>query len=407
METMNRRDFLVRAGIVAAGLSLPAWTEALAQARPRRLVVLFLRGGLDGLSVLVPYEDKAYYQARPGIALAPPGQEGGALPLVPGFGLHPALEPLLELWREHSLAVIPSCGLPTPVRTHPEAQKAMESGQPGERHYRDGWMGRLAPLLGKDVTGITLSTNQTLVGQGSKAIQNIRPSGYPPSIWRLERPAVYSAYDAIYQGNDALSRAYRQAQVALRNKLTELDREIAVSASGAPSIHSLPTMAAQIASFLEKAPPSARLVFAALGGLDAHFQQGTVTGRQAEAFTSLGKGLALLAKALGPNLSNTCVVVMSEFGRGLRENEFAGTENGHGTVCMVLGGGVAGGALRGPWPGLAAEKLSGGLDPAVAVDFREVIAQVCMSHLEVNREQLAQVLHGYTPTGLLKDLFTP
>ena len=403
MHTMNRRTFLVRAGVAAAGLGM-AWTQALAQRPPRRLVVLFLRGGLDGLSALVPYEDRAYYQARPSTALPPPGHEGGVLPLASGFGLHPALEPLLELWREPALAIIPSCGLPVPIRTHPEAQKAMESGQPGERHYRDGWMARLAPLLGKDVTGITLCANPTLIGQGAKSIQNIRPSGYPPSIWKLERPPIYSAYDAIYQGNDALGRAYRQAQIALKNKLTELDREIAVSASGAPSIHALPVMAGQIASFLEKAPPSARLVFAALGGLDAHFQQGAATGRQAEAFVSLGKGLASLAKALGPNLAHTCVVVMSEFGRSLRENEFGGTENGHGTVCMVLGGGVAGG-VRGPWPGLAPEKLSDGLDLAASVDFREVIAQVCSSHLEISREQLAQVLPGYAPTGLLKDMF--
>jgi len=418
---MKRREFLNAAACAALGATLGmlpgpasgaassgvASPGAASSGTPgKRLIVLFLRGGLDGLSTVVPVDDRWYYQSRPSIALAPPGQEGGTLPLAPGFGLHPALEPLLEFWRAGSLSIIPACGLPTPIRTHPEAQRAMESGQPTERHNRDGWLARMLPLLGPQAKTLALAPTPPLMTQGRPGVQNVRPSGFPPSVWRIERPAIFSSFDALYQGNDPLSRSYRQSQTVLRNKLTELDREISVSSAGAPSIHALPTLGGQITSYIGK-NPDVRLVYAALGGLDAHFEQGAEKGRLAEALLSLGKGLASLGKALGPALDDTCVLVMSEFGRSLRENEYGGTDNGHATVFMVLGGRTAGGALHGPWPGLAPEKLSDGLDLAAGVDSREVVAQIAASHFGLGREAVAQVLPAYTPSGALNSLFRP
>lgn len=399
---MKRRDFLSAMAATALVSAAPGLLAA-EPAPAKRLIVVFLRGGLDGLSALAPVDDRWYYQARPTIALPPPGQEGGTIPLSPGFGLHPALEPLLEPWRNGTLAIIPSCGLATPIRTHPEAQRAMESGQPGDRYSHDGWLARLLPLLGAQAKALTLAPNPPLIGQGKPGVQNVRPTGYPPSLWRLERPGFYAAFDAVYAGNDPMGRAYRQSQLVLRNKLTELDREITVSASGVPSVHALPTLGEQIVAYLEK-QPATRLVFAPLGGLDAHFEQGAGKGRLSEVFFSLGKGLAMLAKALGPKLDDTAVLVMSEFGRSLRENEFYGTDNGHGTLFMLLGGKAAGGALHGSWPGLAPDKLSDGLDLAVTVDFREVIAQIVLSHFGLGKEAVAQVLPGYMPSGSLQGL---
>jgi uncharacterized protein (DUF1501 family) len=310
----------------------------------------------------------------------------------------------MEFWRAGSLALIPACGLPKPQRSHPEAQRAMESAQPAETHVRDGWLARLLPLLGKDARALTLAATPPLIGQGKPGVENVRPTGYPPALWRLERPAIFGSFDQLYAGSDPLSRAYKQSQIVLRNKLVELDREISVSASGAPSVHALPQLGGQIVSYIER-NPAVRLVYAALGGLDAHFEQGSGKGKLAEAFVSLGKGLSGLAKALGPGLSDTAVLVMSEFGRGLRENEFAGTDNGHGTLFMLLGGGAAGGALHGVWPGLTPDKLSDGLDLAVTVDFRDVIAQVATGHFGLSKEALAQVLPGYLPESPLQGLF--
>lgn len=399
---MKRREFLagLAVGALAGLVRGPAW----AQTSGKRLVVFFLRGGLDGLSALAPLEERWYWQARPSIAIPPPGQEGGALPLTPQFGLHPALEPLRRLWDDKQLALIPACGLPTPQRTHPEAQRAMESGLPGDRHAADGWLARMLPLLGKGVQGLTLSPRPPLVGQGRPAARNIQPTGFPASIWRLERPAAFAAFDAAYKANDPLGRMYRQSQVTLKNRLVEMDREISVSAAGAPSVHALPQLAGQIADYLSKSPDT-RLVFAPLGGFDAHFEQGAARGRLAEVFLSLGKGMEAMAKALGPGLEDTAVLFLSEFGRSLRENEFSGTDNGNATLCMLLGGKAAGGALHGPWPGLAPDKLADGQDLAVTVDFREVLAEIALNHFGLDRAALSQILPGYLPSGTIRSLF--
>lgn len=400
---MNRRQFLSSAAMAALAAMAPGAARAQGQALSRRLVVLFLRGGLDGLSALVPLDEPDYYRSRPAIALPPPGREGGALPLVPGFGLHPALEDLLGPWREGRLAFVPACGLPAPLRSHVEAQQAMESGQPGERHMRDGWLARLLALLGKDAKAFTLAPKPPLIGQGKPGAQNIAPQGYPPSRWPLSRPEAFKSFDALYKGADPLSRAYQQSQIVMRNQFTELDREITVSASGAPSVAALPKIGEQIVSYMNK-NPAVRLGYAALGGLDAHYEQGAAKGPLADAFAPLGKGLAGLCKALGPSLDDTLVLVMSEFGRGLRENEYGGTDNGHGTLFMLLGGRVAGGALHGPWPGLAPDKLSDGLDLAAAVDYRDVVARVVLDHFGLDRAALAQVLPGFEPSDKLAGL---
>ncbi len=400
---MNRRQFIAAATVAALAAAVPGALAAEPPASGRRLITLFLRGGLDGLSALVPLDEPAYYRARPSIALPPPGREGGALPLVPGFGLHPALEDLLGPWREGKLALIPACGLPTPLRSHAEAQQAMESGQPGERHARDGWMARMLPLLGGDAKAFTLASKPPLIGQGKPGALNIKPSGYPPSRWPLSRPEAFKSFDALYKGNDPLSRAYQQSQITMRNQFTEMDREILVSAAGAPSVAALSTIGAQMAAYMDKTP-GMRLGYAALGGFDAHYEQGTAKGALADAFAPLGKGLAQLARTLGPTLDDTLVLVMSEFGRSLRENEYSGTDNGHGTLFMLLGGRVDGGRLHGPWPGLAPDKLSDGLDLAAAVDYREVLARIALDHFRLDRAALSQILPGYQPTGTLDGL---
>jgi len=244
-----------------------------------------------------------------------------------------------------------------------------------------------------------------LIGQGKPGARNVVPSGYPPSRWPLSRPEAFKAFDQAYRGTDAfMSRAYQQSQISMRNQFTEMDREITASASGAPSVHALPLLGGQIVSYLQK-NPSARLVYAAMGGLDSHFEQGAGKGPLAEALVSLGKGLAGLGKALEKDLDDTVVLVMSEFGRSLRENEYAGTDNGHGTLFMLLGGKVAGGALHGAWPGLSPNELSSGLDLAVSVDYREVVAQIMLSHFGLDKAAVSHVLPGYGAFGSLPGLF--
>lgn len=380
-----------------------------AQAGPKsdgvkRLITIFLRGGLDWLSAVPPVGLARYYGQRPSIALPPPGQPGGALPLAGDFGLHPALAPLLDFWKSGGLALVRGVGLPAPQRVHLDAQKAFESGLPLDRYPRDGWMGRLLPLLGSGAKTLSLAPRTPLICQGGSGTVNIAPQGFPRAGWPVERPEFFAALDHLYTGGSPLDKAYRQSQVLLRSKLTALEREIRGSTGDAPSVHALPDLAGKIVEYVKK-KPATRLVFLGLGGVDSHTAQGAGKGHLAEVLYSLGRGLAGLATGLGPALDDTVVLVVSEFGRSLAENDYGGTENGYGGMAMVFGGRTAGGRFLGDWPGLEPEKLTDGADLAVTVDSREVVAEICLSHFGLPREGLSRVLPGYFPTRSLKDLF--
>jgi uncharacterized protein (DUF1501 family) len=145
----------------------------------------------------------------------------------------------------------------------------------------------------------------------------------------------------------------------------------------------------------------------ALGGWDTHAHQGAATGQLASRLQPLGLGLAALAAGLGPVLDETVVIVMSEFGRTVRENGNGGTDHGHGNAIWLLGGRVAGGRVHGRWPGLSGDALYEGRDLAVTTDFRQVLAEVCTRHLELPDARLAQVFPGYAskaadPLGVLR-----
>ncbi len=159
---MNRRKFLINC---AAGLSLlPLGKNGWAASSPdtdKRLVVVFLRGAVDGLNVVAPYYDPLYYENRSGIAIPRPGVEGGLLDLDGYFGLHPALAALMPLWQQKTLAFVHACGSPDASRSHFDAQDYMESGTPGIKNTPDGWMNRLLAVL----PGERTSTGAVVAGR--------------------------------------------------------------------------------------------------------------------------------------------------------------------------------------------------------------------------------------------------
>lgn len=150
---MNRRDFLRHAGVLSASSVVAIGTHSWAvrtnaqTPNPKRLIVIFLRGAVDGLSLVVPYQEAAYYEARPQIAIPQPGKAGGVLDLNGQFGLHPALSDVFPLWQQKSLAFVVASGSPDPSRSHFDAQDFMESGTPGVKTTPDGWMNRLLGVM--------------------------------------------------------------------------------------------------------------------------------------------------------------------------------------------------------------------------------------------------------------------
>jgi uncharacterized protein (DUF1501 family) len=397
---LTRRAFMRRTALLSAAgivlLSPHAWAAGASDDRKRRLVVVFLRGAVDGLNVVVPHAESAYYDARPTIAIGRLNSEGGVRDLDGFFGLHPALAPMLPLWSEGTLAFVHACGSPDPTRSHFDGQDYMESGTPGFKSTHDGWLNRvLAQLPGAHAPTEALSLGPTLprILSGKLPVANLplgRAAGRPLP---LDRPIVEAAFDRLYRGADALSVAYREGRAARAKLMTDLQRDMAEADAGAPSPQGFADDTDRLAHLIRR-DPSIRVAFLALGGWDTHVSQGAAQGQLATHLAQLADGLSGLAKALGPEYQETVVLVISEFGRTVKENGNGGTDHGHGNVIWVMGGPVRGGKVYGRWPGLATPDLYQERDLAVTTDFREPIGAVLRSHLALSDAQIAQVFPG-------------
>lgn len=408
---MLRRD-LLKLAVQCGAVLLPLGPSAFAAvgesqaAPPPRLVVIFLRGAVDGLSVVAPYADDAYYAARPSIALARPGAEGGLLDLDGRFGLHPALAPLMPLWQAGQIGFVQACGSPDETRSHFDAQDYMESGTPGRKSTADGWLNRLLGALPVDSAGVPSATRAVSMGPvlpricaGRHPVVNIPLGAAAGKPTLLDRPQVADAFGRLYDGDDALSRAFRESrqshQEVMRSLSADsLDREMQAASNGAPLPNGFPDNAARLATLMRN-DARVQLAFMDLGGWDTHANQGAATGQLANRLGPLGQGLSALATRLGPVWADTMVVVMSEFGRTVRQNGNGGTDHGHGNVLWLLGGTVAGGKVHGRWPGLEDGALHDGRDLAVTTDFRHVLAAIGERHLRLPDARLAEVFPGF------------
>jgi uncharacterized protein (DUF1501 family) len=390
---MNRRDFLSLAGgaAFASGLG-PIWT-ARAEGPSQRLVVVMLRGAVDGLNVVVPYGEEAYYGARPTIAIPKPGGDNGALALDGHFALHPALAALVPLWNDKKLAFVHAAGSPDPSRSHFDAQQFIENGTPGHPTTGDGWMNRvLAALPGARTSTDALSVGPTLpfILKGPIAVANLPLGPRAAQPMAIDQPQVASAFDKLYAGSGRQGEAYRQGREARAELIANMSSEEQMADNGAPPANALPAVADRLAGLMTR-DRHIRLAFASLGGWDTHVNQGAESGQLANRLKPLGEGLAAFAKALGPDWDDTVVVVISEFGRTVHENGNHGTDHGHGNVIWLLGGKVNGGKVYGEWPGLAEGRLYEGRDLAVTTDYRHVLTAVLERHLRLSDTTMAKI----------------
>jgi uncharacterized protein (DUF1501 family) len=396
---MNRRDFLkLSAGTALLPLGGAAWA-ASGEGGPRRLIMIFLRGAVDGLNVVVPCAEQAYYDARPTIAIGHPATKDGALPLDGRFALHPALAGLLPLWNDGNLAFVHAAGSPDPTRSHFEAQLFIENGTPGHTVTADGWMNRLlaalpAPHGPTEAVSLGPTLSQILKGREPVANLTLGPEAAKPMP--LDRPEVSKVFDQLYARNNAIGEAYREGKTARTELVDDLSREMQQADNGAPPPDSFPATAARLAHLIMQ-DRRIRLAFASLGGWDTHVNQGNQGGQLANHLRPLGDGLAALANGLGRDWDDTVVVVLSEFGRTVHENGAAGTDHGHGNVIWVLGGSVRGGRVYGEWPGLATRQLYQGRDLAVTTDYRTALAAILERHLRLDDRRLTRIFPDLPP----------
>jgi uncharacterized protein (DUF1501 family) len=402
---MQRRDFM-QSMALGASLVLPvgrsAWAATGEAPTKQKLVVVMLRGAVDGMNVVAPVGDANYAILRPTIGLAKAGQEGGVLDLDGYFGMHPALAPLLPLWERKKLAFVHASGSPDSTRSHFDAQDYMETATPGVKNTQDGWMNRLVTQLpGESTPSRALSVGPLMprILAGSAAAVNLPNGAAATRANVLDRPVVGTAFDQMYVGHARFGRAYTDGRDAHREVMaSSMSKEMAAADNGAPLPNGFPDDAARLATLMRN-NAKVQIAFVALGGWDTHARQGAATGQLAGRLAPLALGLATLAERLGPMFEDTTIVVMSEFGRTARENGKGGTDHGHGNAMWVLGGAVAGGKVYGDWKGVGDSALNEGRDLPVTTDFRSVLAQIAEKHLRLNDKQLTRLFPALPQKG--------
>ena len=421
MKTPNpktsRRHLIKSLATCSAFAAVPTWAQTAAPT-PRRLIVVMLRGAIDGLSVVVPYTDDNYYRARRTIAIPKPGSEGGAIPLNAEFAMHPSLDMLKPYWDDGSLAFVHACGSPDATRSHFDAQDYLETATQGSTRAADGWLNRLIGTAlfnnGKAQLVSFGPTTPRIVAGAEKSL--VIPAGdlvAKPTV--LEQNRLADSLSQLYSDDPKLAEVLRQASASRKEVRASIAQGVSGATSDAMGTSSdALTIAAQAdrgaasargfiqdarnLGFAFKNDPRLQLGFLAVGGWDTHVSQGAAKGQLANKLAALGQGLVTLAQSLGDQWANTSIIVMSEFGRTVRENGTGGTDHGRGNVAWLLGGTVKGGLVHGQWPGLDVAQLADGRDLSITTDIRAVIAQVLIDHLKVSPTVLATVLPNYTPS---------
>lgn len=391
-QPLARRGFLAGAGTFALSAAMPRAVLADAPT-DKRFVLIILRGAMDGLNVVVPYGDKDYAGLRGQIAIAKPGEDGGALDLDGFFGLHPALAEITPWYREGGLLPIQAIASPYRDRSHFDGQDMLENGTLSPRNTESGWLNRALAAIGGDSRRIGLAVGQNipLVLRGPTPVSSWAPTKVPEADGNF-----LSLVQTLYQKDSKLSAALAEGIKATEtaDRVIGNDKDDS-NPEAMPANGGQPVRPAQAQRILADAagkmladPNGPRIaVFDALGW-DTHAGQGAAKGRLAGALTGLSASLTSLRAALGPAWKDTIVVMATEFGRTAHANGTGGTDHGTGTAALLAGGAVQGGKVGGTWPGLAEGKLYQGRDLMPTTDLRSVLKTVLADHLGVSRNAL-------------------
>ncbi len=396
---MKRRKFFEKIALATGGMLIPvgsqSWVAKGANkiSNAQRLVVILLRGGIDGLNVVVPHQETDYYEIRPSIAVPYPGEPEGVIDLDGFFGLHPALSDLVPFWRQKDLAFIYNCGSPDGSRSHFDAQDYIESGTPGIKSTQDGWMNRLLAVLPTDRLTQALNVGITTprILQGKMAIANLRPGKNSLRKLPIDRPLIHQAFARLYSDDSDLAQAYRQGVEARDIIMAELNQEMTSASGNATSVNGFVDDAKEVGKLMNS-DARTQLAFMNVGGWDSHVGENLILKRS---LPHLGQGLATLVQELDNVYPNTVILVISEFGRTVKENGNQGTDHGHGNVMWLLGGAIRGGQIYGKWEGLGDSVLHEGRDLPVTTDFREAIASILLNHILISQSELGNIFPGY------------
>lgn len=407
---MNRRDALQTLGVVGLSKALfPTWMPRLAF-RPRRqhprgdvLVVIFQRGGMDGLNTVVPFgEGRYYYDRRPTIAIREPdGSDESAVDLNGFFGLHPALRPLKDIFDEGQLAVVHAAGSPDSSRSHFDAMEMMEAGTPGDKTTLTGWLNRYL-----QTTAWQNDSPFRAVGLGAIVPTSLRGSVTALALQSIADFHLQGREDQLALMQRTLARLYEintsadplSAQAAdvfsTMSLLTQLSATEYTPANGADYPYNEFGMGLQQIAQLIKADVGLEVATVDIGGWDTHENEGGAYGQMAESLSVFAQGMLAFYTDMREYMGRVTVVSMSEFGRTTGENASGGTDHGHGNTMFVMGGNVNGGVVA-VWPGLHPDALDPDGDLVITTDYRDVVGEILATRL--GSTALDAVFPGYAP----------
>ena len=380
----SRRALLIGGASFAAWAYLPKFARA-ADGRDPRLVVVILRGALDGLATVAPVGDPDYAALHGSIALTSDGPHAATM-LDAFFALHPSMPEFARMYRDKQAAVIHAVSTSYRDRSHFDGQDVLESGFPGPGRVQSGWLNRALETLPR----------------GERVMSALAVGPTTPLVLRGAAPTVGWAPVALPQADDdtavRLVELYRHRDAQLANALSQglqLERVAAGTQTEdmrpKPGVNNMRAVARGAAKLMV-ADDGPRIAALAFDGWDTHANEGGPIGRLAFLLSGLDGALAEFENGLGERWRDTVVVVATEFGRTARINGTDGTDHGTGTIALLAGGAVKGGRVISDWPSLKASSLYQGRDLAPTTDLRAVIKGVLADHLGIGDNALANTI---------------
>jgi uncharacterized protein (DUF1501 family) len=380
---VTRRQTFGLFGGAALAAGLPTVSFAAADTN-KRLVVVLLRGAMDGLSAAPAWGDPDFERARNGMAQA------DFIKLDSTFGLHANLTGFKSLYDGGELMVVHAAATPYRDRSHFDGQNLLENGSEKPYGLDTGWLNRALigmPGSGKPL-GVALNSHMPLMMRGAAPVTSWAPSLLPPpdgdTVMRLA--ALYGETDPMLAQNFANAQG---ANMVARGS----------GAAGADAGRGVQRAFIQLmtaaAKFLS-APDGERVAMVEIGGWDTHVNQAGPYSPLSNNLRTLDAGIAALKEGLGPVWKDTAVIVVSEFGRTVAQNGTQGTDHGTGSAVFVLGGAVKGGRVLADWPGLKPGALYQDRDLKPTTDFRAIATGVLRDHMGLQGAALAAVFPATT-----------
>ena len=377
----SRRALLLGGASFAAWGYLPRFARA-ADGRDPRLIVVILRGALDGLATVAPIGDPDYAALHGSIALSRDGPHAGLM-LDGFFALHPAMPEFARMYRDKRAAVVHAVATPYRDRSHFDGQDVLESGFAGAGRVQSGWLNRALEVLPRGervMSALAVGPTTPLVLRGAAPTVGWAPVTLP----QADDDTAMRLVDLYHHRDPALATALAQG-LQLDKVAQGEDMKPTRGANGIAAMR----LVARGAAKLMAADDGPRIAALAFDGWDTHANEGGAVGRLAQLLGGLDGALAEFESGLGTRWRDTVVVVATEFGRTARINGTDGTDHGTGTIALVAGGAVKGGRVISDWPSLKPASLYEGRDLAPTTDLRAVFKGLLHDHLGIAERVLA------------------